>query len=106
MYDQRRKHFSVLPTSLDNSLQQLIILETDKYFMFKNQQFISMLRQMQILFALQLFKILTSWFNFVQNYFVTEHLTIHRKPVSFESFVGLLPIIIDQQRTTVLGVQC
>uniref|UniRef100_A0A2S2PU04 Uncharacterized protein n=2 Tax=Schizaphis graminum TaxID=13262 RepID=A0A2S2PU04_SCHGA len=40
MYDQRRKHFPVLPTSLDNALQQLRILETDKYFMFKNQQFI------------------------------------------------------------------
>ncbi|KAF0750583.1 Uncharacterized protein FWK35_00021770 [Aphis craccivora] len=40
MYDQRRKHFPVLPTSLDNALQQLRILETDKYFMFKKQQFI------------------------------------------------------------------
>ncbi|KAF0749834.1 FLYWCH-type domain-containing protein [Aphis craccivora] len=30
----------LLPTSLDNALQQLRILETDKYFMFKNQKFI------------------------------------------------------------------
>lgn len=34
MFDQRRKHFSKLPKSLDNALQQLRILETDKYFMF------------------------------------------------------------------------
>jgi len=39
MYDQRRKHFPVFPTSLDNASQQLI-LKTDTFFTFKNQQFI------------------------------------------------------------------
>jgi len=37
---KEKKHFPVLPKSLNNALQQLWILKIDDCFTFKNQQFI------------------------------------------------------------------